>query len=69
MLHFSISLLKDSKCTIDKHDYSQRMRNIYLEYENFDLYDPAVAQNFENGNRILTNISNISKWKGFQPDI
>lgn len=33
------------------------MINTYLEHENVDLCDPAVAQNGENGNRILISIS------------
>lgn len=56
--NFCIFILKDSTSTTAKHDGSQKdKKNTHHEYENFDLRDPTVAQNGDNGNRIVINIS------------
>lgn len=50
MLHFSISLLKDSTSM-------QRIINAQFERKNLDLCDLVIAQNGESRNRALISIS------------
>lgn len=55
--NFSISLLKDLTSTTAEHDGSQKKKEIHILSMRILTRVTAVAQNGENGNTIVVNIS------------